>query len=128
MRKIKLRHYFSAALLLLVLAVSFIRCGGGIKESVTGLPQLQTGAGALKITWTQPTTYTDGSPLTVKGYRIYYGTSTRQYISYIDVGNVTEVTIPNLSLPSTQTYYISVTVYDDAGNESDYSNEALITT
>ncbi len=33
-----------------------------------------TATGAATISWTPPTTYTDGSALTVAGYRIYWGT------------------------------------------------------
>ena len=55
------------------------------------------------------------------GYRIYYGTSSRNYISSIDVGNVTRYTIANLD--PRFTYYFAVTAYDIYNNESDFSNE-----
>jgi len=58
------------------------------------------------------------------GYKIYYGISSRSYSSVIDVGNVLEYTINNLSIG--QTYYIAVTAYDAALNESNYSEEISI--
>jgi hypothetical protein len=55
------------------------------------------------------------------GYRLYYGTQSRNYAMYMDVGNQTTGTIPELQ-PG-QTYYITATAYDTAGLESEYSNE-----
>ncbi len=55
------------------------------------------------------------------GYKIYYGTTSRNYTNSVDVGNVTNAT---LNLPETGvTYYFAATTYDSAGNESDFSNE-----
>jgi len=55
------------------------------------------------------------------GYKIYWGTESRVYGQPIDVGNVTECTIPGLE-PGIK-YYIAATAYNTAGYESDYSNE-----
>ena len=52
------------------------------------------------------------------GYKIYYGTGTRDYQHIEDVGNVTQVT---LDIPWSS--YIAATAYDTDGNESGYSNE-----
>jgi hypothetical protein len=54
------------------------------------------------------------------GYKVYYGNSSRNYDSPIDVGNQTYYTVTNLTYG---TYYFSVTAYDSAGDESIYSNE-----
>ena len=60
------------------------------------------------------------------GYRVYYGTSSRNYSqargSGIDVGASVSRTVGNLTVG--KTYYFAVTAYDLAGNESDYSAEA----
>ena len=62
-------------------------------------------------------------PLTdLAGYKLYYGTSSGNYGSPIDVNNVTTYTISNLTVGS---YYFVVTAYDLSGNESDYSNEVV---
>ncbi len=61
------------------------------------------------------------------GYRVYYGTSSRQYGGPIDVGNPTPVgnqvsyIVTNLT-PGVQ-YYFAVTAYNSSGSESGYSNE-----
>jgi len=56
----------------------------------------------------------------LKGYILYYGTSSGQYTSNIDVGNVTQYTTPDLQ---DGTYYFTVTAYNEADDESDYSVE-----
>jgi hypothetical protein len=54
------------------------------------------------------------------GYNVYFGNSSRNYDTPIDVGNQTSYTFVNLA---GGTYYFAVTAYDSAGNESIYSNE-----
>lgn len=60
------------------------------------------------------------------GYRVYYGTSSRNYFQAkgagISAGNNTSFTIKDLS-PGNR-YYFSVTSVDAKGNESSYSTEA----
>ncbi len=55
------------------------------------------------------------------GYKIYTGTVSGTYTNIIDVHNVTEFTIPNLTVDTT--YFFAATAYDSSGNESGYSNE-----
>jgi hypothetical protein len=55
------------------------------------------------------------------GYRVYYGTGSGAYTHSIDVGNTTTYRLD--SLLDGVTYYIAVTAYDTADNESDYSDE-----
>lgn len=59
------------------------------------------------------------------GYKIYYGTASRSYNKVVDVGNVVQYQIDNLS--EGQTYYFAVTAYDTAFNESGYSAEVTVT-
>ena len=56
------------------------------------------------------------------GYKIYYGESRRNYTSSMDVGIVTNKI---LSLSAHKTYYVAVTAYDSALNESFYSEEVV---
>ena len=60
------------------------------------------------------------------GYKVYYGTSPGNYTSVVDVGNVTEYEL--CGVPAGNTYYLAVTVYDIANNESDFSEEVSIDT
>jgi hypothetical protein len=55
------------------------------------------------------------------GYKVYYGTSSREYINSVDVGNVTSYRLDNLL--EDVIFYVAVTAYDTAGNESDFSEE-----
>ncbi len=79
-----------------------------------------TNAGTATLLWVAPTTNTDGSPATVTGYRVYYGTASGTYTNKIDAGTTTTYTVTNLS-PGT--YYFAVTAYDSSGNESAFSDE-----
>src|SRR3972149_7046251 len=79
-------------------------------------------AGEAILTWDPPTTNTDGTPLTaLAGYKIHYGTTSGNYTTVIDVGNVTTYTVTNLT--NNVTYYFATTAYDSSGNESGFSNE-----
>jgi hypothetical protein len=59
----------------------------------------------------------------VIGYNIYYGTVSGDYTNMISVGDVTNATINNLE-PDV-TYYFVATSFDNQGNVSPYSNEAV---
>ena len=82
-----------------------------------------TATGAATITWTPPTTYTDGSALTVAGYRIYWGTAQNNYpnAKTLNGAGFTSAVIDQLT-PAT--YYFVVTTFDGAGMESAYSQAA----
>ncbi len=57
------------------------------------------------------------------GYKVYYGTSTRNYVLSYDAGKVTTYTISELQ--EGLTYYFAATAYDNYGNESDFSEEVV---
>jgi len=61
----------------------------------------------------------------LKGYIFYYGTSSRNYASNIDVGNVTQYTTPDFQ--DGMTYYFAVKAYNDEDIKSDYSEELAYT-
>ena len=61
--------------------------------------------------------------LDLAGYKIYYGTASQNYTFVVDAGNVTDYNLHNLNLREEVTYYIALTSYDTAGNESDLSEE-----
>jgi hypothetical protein len=72
-------------------------------------------SGEVTLAW-DPNTEAD-----LAGYRVYYGTSSRDYGVTLDVGNWTSCTIGGLQ--QGKTYYFAVTAYDTVGNESDFSEE-----
>ncbi|UCG07373.1 MAG: fibronectin type III domain-containing protein [Desulfobacterales bacterium] len=59
------------------------------------------------------------------GYKVYYGTSSRNYTNSVDAGNITEYTITGLTEGTT--YYFAATAYDALDNESGYSAEVVYT-
>lgn len=57
----------------------------------------------------------------IAGYKVHYGTSTRNYEHRVDVGNYTSCTISDLQEGTT--YYFAATAYNSQLNESDFSEE-----
>jgi hypothetical protein len=89
-----------------------------------GITVQQAATGTATLSWTPPTTRTDGTPLTnLAGYKVHYGTSQGSYPNRITINNagVTTYVVENLS-PAT--YYFVTTAFDSTGAESDYSNVA----
>ena len=82
-----------------------------------------SGSGNAALSWTAPTTNTDGSVLTdLAGYRIYYGSSPTALTSAVTVSNgVTSYVIEGLT---TGTWYFEVVSYTSTGAESAPSNIA----
>ncbi|HTX22246.1 MAG TPA: fibronectin type III domain-containing protein [Candidatus Aquilonibacter sp.] len=62
------------------------------------------------------------SDTNVVGYNVYYGTTSGDYTGKVQAGNVSAITISNLTCGTT--YYFAATAFDSAGNESGFSNEA----
>ncbi len=76
-------------------------------------------AAEVRLAW-------DPSPDTdVMGYRVHWGTQTRNYPWSLDVGQVTTATVPGLTAGAT--YYFAATAYTADGRVSDYSNEVAYT-
>ncbi|HLA00439.1 MAG TPA: hypothetical protein VJZ24_02240 [Thermodesulfovibrionales bacterium] len=78
------------------------------------------------LSWTAPTTNSDGSPLTnLSGYKIYYSTTSGAYTNAKskDVGNVLTTSIANVTGSTTTVYYFVATAYTTSGNEGGFSNE-----
>jgi putative Ig domain-containing protein len=78
-------------------------------------------SGTATLSWTAPTTNTDGSALTdLAGYHIYYGTSPSTMTTVIDVANPGAVSYSVSSL-SSATWYFAVNAYTTSGLESTLS-------
>jgi len=76
-------------------------------------------AGSIVLNWNG-----SASPQ-VAGYNVYYGTTSGNYLSMLPAGNVTSLTISNLTLGGT--YFFAATAYDSNGRESRYSPELKVT-
>ena len=80
--------------------------------------------GTVTLSWTPPTTNSDGSPLVdLAGYRIVYGTASRTYTQSLTIGSpaVASASIEGLAQG---TWFFAVKAYTASGVESDLSNEA----
>ncbi len=74
------------------------------------------------LSWQAPTKNVDGSALTnLSGYKIYYGTTSKNYTQTASVSGASTTT-RTLSL-APGTYYFAVTALDSAGGESAKTNE-----
>jgi fibronectin type 3 domain-containing protein len=61
----------------------------------------------------------------VVGYKVYFGTESQNYTAVIDVVGATKTELPAVSLGST--YYLAVSAYNAAGDESPRSAELSVT-
>lgn len=78
---------------------------------------------SLTLGWDAPSLNTDGTQLSdLAGYMLYYRLSEGFNTTSINVGYANLYTIENL-LPGQ--YHISVTAYDEYGNESSHSSEII---
>ena len=83
-----------------------------------------TTTGSATLSWTPPTSNTDGSTLTnLAGYRILYGTSPGSLTRTVQVANpgVSRYVVENLAAG---TWYFNVRAYSTSGAESSASNQA----
>jgi hypothetical protein len=62
----------------------------------------------------------------IAGYKIYYGTESRSYTGVIDITNGTLKKVSKLA--KGYHYYFAATAYNDAGEESDFSEEVMVNT
>jgi hypothetical protein len=97
---------------------------GTLQASLTAfsIAVQQAANGSATLTWTPPTTRTDGSPLTnLAGYRLRYGNSSGTYPNTITISNpgLTTYLVQNLAAG---TYFFVLAAYDATGGESANSN------
>jgi hypothetical protein len=84
-----------------------------------GTPPPPPSGGSAIVTWNANT------EADLAGYRVYYGTSSRNYPNSISVGKVTSATISGLTIGTK--YYIALKAVDTSGNLSGYSVEVTKT-
>ena len=80
--------------------------------------------GSVRLSWTPPTSNSDGSPLTnFAGYRIYWGTSPTSFSNSETVNNAGLASYVVEQLPPA-TWFFVVTAVNSQGGESSFSNVA----
>jgi hypothetical protein len=77
--------------------------------------------GAVTLAW-DPNSPSEN----IAGYKLYYGTESRSYSGMIDITNGTLKKVSKLE--KGYHYYFAVTAYDEAGQESDFSEELTVNT
>lgn len=116
-------------ILCLLALVMLYSCGEGNGGGNTGGSDSETPppeTSGLTVQWTPPATRVDGTallPSAIQGYRVYYGTSSGIYSTYVEIAGNTTLEYTFSGLPTGMTYHFAVTAYDTAGVESGYSNE-----
>lgn len=100
-----------------------------LSPSAPTIELVTSGEGTLTLSWTAPTTNTDGSPLTdLAGYNIYRMTSSGGERTLVNDILVETTEHDDTGLDDGKTYYYVVRAVDENGNESPDSNEAPGTT
>lgn len=113
-----------------VLAICVAGCGSGSGDGgvVAGIYANcdNSAAGASADATSATLGWDTVSDARVAGYRVYYGTGSRDYAQAkgagLNAGGCTTYVVTGLDRG--RTYYFAVTAYDASGNESDFSNEA----
>jgi hypothetical protein len=84
-------------------------------------------ASTLASARTETLRWTHSDPSSVAGFVIYYGLSSGNYTTVIDVpplqSDAQGIFTFGISVPDDATIYVAVTAYDDADQASGYSNE-----
>lgn len=113
---------FAGVVLMSLLLAAFTSCStesGTVKKTVKNV--MITG---MTLSWTAPTTYTDGSALTVSSYKLYYGTASGSYSGSRTISSsATSFDGSQVVTVRGVTYYFVLTALDASGAESDPSNE-----
>jgi hypothetical protein len=95
--------------------------GGSANQSVT---ITVTPLRSVTVSWISPTVNADNSLLTdLAGFRVYYGTSSGNYNSYVQVANSAATSAVVNNLTPGATYHFAVSAYDTSGNESSKSTD-----
>ena len=114
----------SRSLLALLICLQVVACNSSSEEGENITPVL-----IPALNWIAPSEREDGTPISlaeIAGYRVYYGSSTGEYLYKVDITDSTanQAELSGL-LPGT--YYFVVTVLDTDGRESRFSEEVRIT-
>ena len=98
--------------------------------TIRALPSVEYGN---QLSWSPVTTTIEGVPITdLAGYKIYWRQSTVEVYDdsrsiTINDPIVTSYMIINMGLPADGNYMVTLTAFNTAGEESDFSNEVNFT-
>ena len=113
------RKRFPAFLILSCFIVLLASCGGG-SSSDSKSPFIGGGTGEAVLSWSPPTTNTDGSPANLLGFRVYAGLAPTSLQLALFVSAIDTTAI--VSGLATGTYYFALTAVGISGAESALSN------
>lgn len=78
---------------------------------------------SVTVSWVPPTKHTDGTPVKLSGYRVYYGVSPGQYSTSLQVSGATITSVVLQGLTAGQTWYFAVKAIGSTGVESAFTRE-----
>lgn len=95
--------------------------------TITVTAPASTSTRTVALSWTPPTSNEDGSALVdLSGYKIHYGSASQTYTSTVSITNPGLTRYVLDSLPAGK-YFVAMTSYNAAGEESAYSPELSVT-
>ena len=104
MTKKHYENFFTARTLFIFVLFMLVLCSTAMAETAT-------------IAW-DPNPEPD-----IYGYKVFYGTESRNYTDHVDVNSPTQTQVEITGLLAGNTYYFAVKAVDLAGQESDFSDE-----
>lgn len=111
---------------LAVLTLILSGCGGGSSSSTpapgTGTSPPPPVTGSATLSWSAPTTNTNGTALTdLAGYHVYYGPDGNSLTTRIDISSPSTLSYVVTGLAA-GTWYFAITAFTSTGEESAKSN------
>jgi hypothetical protein len=96
-----------------------------VQATSTSPPPAPATTYSIQLAWDPPVKNADGTTLQdLAGFKLHWGTASRQYSQTVNVGTATTHTVGQLPAG---TYYFAATAHDTLGNESAYSTEISAT-
>ncbi|MBI5451174.1 MAG: fibronectin type III domain-containing protein [Gammaproteobacteria bacterium] len=113
--------------ILIIIAALVTGCGGGANAHVPNTSNAMNLA-SVKINWQAPTDRIDGSAFKsgeISGYKLYYGTTDAPYSNAVSITDPAATQYMLVGVRGS-VYYVAMTVVDQGGNESQFSNQLQV--
>ncbi len=98
-----------------------LTCTGAGGSAVALVTVPVTSVKGLALSWSKPDQNEDGTPVSLVGYRVYYGQQSGQYSNHRDIVDPGATSVNIEVVPGT--YYLVMTAVDRDGQESEHSEE-----